>query len=352
MSLPLGRLVSLVRPGDRADGGFVLALVVFMLFAISIAGATGYMLVTSEFEMAKHSGQGAEALTVARAGLERFIAEQIGTVPDTTQFAMGDGVATVTARKLFEQDSLTQVYYVRSEGTVDDIFEPGTPAKSVVGAYATRHRRPIPHHASVMISSDYVDVQSGGEAHGQDYQTSTDCPDGGASTITGAIGRLGVSEDVSTAVQGSPESETWAGGWSEMLDSIKVRWDVLSDPNFPVEFENSLPSFGSLPPDSFPVIRYTGWVSAGFIGRGVLIIDGMFDPTSSFDWNGIVLAKDADDYIQGTLNGLLVAGLEAPNFYSTVYVHTQVNYHSCYVYGANESLSYFELMPNTIHEAG
>ena len=77
-----------------------------------------------------------------------------------------------------------------------------------------------------------------------------------------------------------------------MLDSIGLRWDVLSDPNFPVEFENTLPNFASLPADSFPIIRYTGWVMANFTGRGVLIIDGMFDPSSSFDWDGIVLAAD------------------------------------------------------------
>lgn len=335
----------------RQDGGFVLAFVVFMLFAISIAGLTGYMVVASEFEMAKGNGDGLEALTVARAGLERFVAEQLGTVPDTVSYALGGGVAVVTARMLYAQDSITDVYYVKSEATVADRFSPNTPARRVVGGYATHRRRPLPHIGAVMIGANRIDVESGGEAHGQDYDTAVDCPGGGASTITGAIARLTVTEENSDDVEGSPQWQTWAGGSSAILDSIRVRWDVLSDPQFPVEFENTMPNFGTLPADSFPVIRYTGWMGTSANGRGVLIVNGVFDPYSSFSWDGIIIARHVDDIIQGDIDGLLIAGVAGPNVYSTVELRTDVNYHSCFVYAANESLSYMELMPNTIHEA-
>ena len=76
----------------------------------------------------------------------------------------------------------------------------------------------------------------------------------------------------------------------------------------------------------------------------------MFDPTPTFQWDGIVLAKDIDDIIQGDIDGMLIGGLEAPNTYSTVYLEADVDYHSCYVYAANESLAYLELMTNTVHE--
>ena len=339
------------RPGE---GGFVLAVVVFMLFSISIAAATGYILVSSEFSLSRHSGDGAQALVVARGGLERYVAESLGTLADTATYALGGGLATVTPRKVFEQDSVTEVYYIRSEGTVDDIFQPGTPARRVVGAYATYRRRPLPHLAAVTLGADDVRFESGGQAHGQDYSLATDCTGGAASTITGAIGRLSVNEASPSDVQGSPESRLWSGGWSQVRDSIRVRWDVLSDPELPVEFENTLPSFGSLPADSFPVIRYNlgaGHLNAGFQGRGVLIVDGVFDPTSSFVWDGIVIARDVDDYIQGVIDGLLVGGLDGPNPYSTVYVQTDVKYYSCNVYRANESLNDLELIPNTVHEA-
>ncbi|MBT8488217.1 MAG: hypothetical protein KJO65_05230 [Gemmatimonadetes bacterium] len=332
------------------EDGFVLAFVVFMLFAISVAGITGYLVVSSEFELSKYSSQGAEALAVSRAGLERFVAEHIGTVPDTTVFALGNGVATVTTRRLFAQDSLTDVYYVRSDGAVDDIFKPGSPARRAVGGYAVHHRRPLAHHATVLIAANNIDVDNGGEVHGWDYNSASDCPGGNADDITGAIARVSVSEGSSNDIEGSPESEIWSGGWTEMTDSVGLRWDVLSDPDFPVDHVNSLPDFGAIPPDSFPVIRYTGWVYANFTGRGVLIVDGVFDPSPSFSWDGIVLAEDVDDIIQGYIDGILVAGFEGPNMYSTVDFRTDVNYHSCEVYGANESLSYLELLPNTVFE--
>ena len=332
-------------------GGFVLALVVFMLFAISVTGMTGYLIVASEFELSKHAGQGAEALSVARAGLERFVAEQLGVVDDSATYALGNGIVVVTSRKVFEQDSVTDLYYVRAEGTVADIFSPNAPARRVVGGHAIHHRRPLPHHAAVMIGANRIDVDDGGEAHGQDYDDAGDCPGGGASTITGAIATLLVTEDNNSDVQGNPQWETWSGGWSAMRDSIRIRWDVLTDPNFPVEFENTLPNYGSIPSDSFPVVRYTGWVGAGWSGRGVLIVDGVFDPYSSFNWDGIVIAKHVDDVIQGDIDGMLIAGIDGPNMYSTVDMLADVNYHSCFVYAANESLSYLELLPNTIFEA-
>ena len=340
------------RRGAQTDrGGFVLAFVVFMLFAISVAGAAGYLVVSSEFQLAKYSSQGAEALTVARAGLERFVAEQIGVVGDSVSYALGNGVALVTTRRLFAQDSVTDMYYVRSEGTVDDVFSPSSPATRVVGGYAIHHRRPLAHHAASMISAATISVANGGVVHGVDSSTVGDCPGGGASTITGAISRVTVTESLPTDIQGSPDFEIWAGGYTEMLDSVGLRWDVLSDPDFPVEFENTLPNFGSIPADSFPIVRYTGWVTAAFAGRGVLIIDGTFDPASGFSWDGIVLAGYVDDIIQGELRGILVGGLEGTNTYPTIDHRTLTHYYSCNVYRANETLSYLELLETTIFEA-
>jgi len=343
-----------MSPSRRVLGadrrGFVLAFVVFMLFAISVAGVTGYLVVSSEFELSEHAGQGAEALTVARAGLERFIAEQIGAGPDTSTYALGDGVATVTTRKLFARDSLTDVYYVRSEATVADFFSPTAPARRVVGGYAVHHRRPIGQFGTVVIATDNLDVNGTGEIYGWDHQSSADCPGGGADPLPGGIARLSVTEDAADAIEGNPESQLWSGGWSEIADSVDIRWDVLTDPDFPVDAENSLPDFGLIPADSFPVIRYTGWVYATFTGRGALIIDGVFDPGSGFSWDGIIIAEQIDDIVEGYVDGMLIVGMEAPNMYSTVDFRLDVNYHSCEVYRANESLSYMELLPNTIFE--
>ena len=52
-------------------GGFVMAVVVFFLFAIGIAGAAGYQLVQLEAVLSTQGKDSEEALSVAAAGLER-----------------------------------------------------------------------------------------------------------------------------------------------------------------------------------------------------------------------------------------------------------------------------------------
>ena len=135
--------------------------------------------------MAKYSGQGAEALTVARAGLHRFAAEQIGVVGDSVSYAIGNGVALVTSRKVAEEDSLNHLYYIRSEGTVADLFSPNSPARRVVGAYAYHRKRPLAHHALVMISANTIRVEGGGSIDAVDRDNAGTCAGGGRPTSRG-----------------------------------------------------------------------------------------------------------------------------------------------------------------------
>lgn len=331
----------------------MLVLVVLMLFAISIAAATGYIVVNTEFGMAKSSVEGTEALTVARAGLQRFVAEQLGVVGDSVTYAIGGGVALVTTRKLAEEDSLTDVYYVRSEGTVTDYFAPGAPARKVVGAYAYHHRRPLKHYAALLMAADGGYAQNAGaEVDGDDHSSPTDCAGGGASSIPGIIAELSTGAISGGVLQGSPPGTTWSGGYSAMYDSVGIRWDVISDASFPVDFDGSPPDFSSLPPDSFPVVRVHGYFNPGssWSGRGLLIVDGELDAAPGFYWDGIVLAGALDDIHEAHIRGMLVGGLDGPNFYNQVYWRGTIQYYSCYVYAADESLSYLELIDNTLFE--
>lgn len=337
------------------DGGFVLALVVFMLFAISVAGAAGYLLVASEFAMARYSSQGDEALAVARAGIERFVGEHSGAVPDTVSYAIGDGLVVVTSRKMAETDSLTHLYAIQAEATVADPLAPNAPARRIVTAQAVLHRRPIPHLAALTTSANSLLVL--GIVSGIDSDTFLQCPGGGASPITGAVARSGI---LGTAL-GVPAIELWPGGSSAVRDSIVARWDVLSDPDFPVDYENTLPALGSIPADSFPIVRYTGSSilnTAGRHNQGVLIWVGTLRPWFLFNWEGIVLAENLGDpflalpfLAPGSVDGLLIAGLNGDNNPSSVEVLANIVYGSCKVYAANESLAYFELLPNTMFEA-
>lgn len=344
-------------PGvSRDEAGFVLALVVLLLFAVSVAGAAGYLLVNTEFRMARYAGEGAEATTVARAGLHRFVAEQLGAVGDSAGYAIGDGVALVTSRKLAEIDSLNDLYYIRSEGSVTDPRLPGSPARRVVGAFAYHRRRPLKHLAAMVVAADggWSDntIGTGADVDGNDSSSASDCAGGGLPSIPGIIARYNTGAVNGGTLEGNPNGLAYTGGYPQIYDSVGLRWDILSDPSFPVDFDGVTPDFGLLPADSFPVVRVEGYFNpgSGWSGRGVLIVDGEFDPRPDFYWDGIVLAGSVDDIDEGHIRGMFVGGLDGPNSYDNVYWYGTIRYYSCYVHAANESLSYLELIDNTEFE--
>lgn len=326
--------------------------VLLMLFAISITAVTGYLVVSSEFSMSNHSKEGAGVIAVAHGGMQRFLADQGGVVGDSAIYVIGWGIATVTSRKLMETDPLNHLYYIRSEGTLTDIRFPGAPvARRVVGAFAWHRLSPLPHRAAVIISADEIDarVSAGGEIDGYDESSAAQCSGGGTAGITGAIAKDRVLGDV----DGNPDEELRSWVFDDMADSLGLRWDVLQDPSFPVEFDGSPPNFASLPADSFPLVRYQGNLSPGssWSGRGVLVITGRFDSSSGFSWDGIVLAGSTDDGLDGDIDGMLMGGLDGPNPNSNVDFRMDVDYNACYVYAANRALSYLELVDHTIFDA-
>ena len=336
--------------GPPREDGFVMIFVLFMLFTISITAVTGYLVVSSEFSLSNHAKEGAEVIAVAHGGMQQFLAEQTGVVGDSVVYSIGLGDAIVTSRKLTEQDSLNHLYYLRSEGMLNDIRTPGAPvARRVVGAFAWHRLNPLAHRAAVIVSADEIDADDGGEIDGRDQSLSTECSGGGTAGITGGMAK----DRVRGRVDGNPDEEEREWVSTDMADSLGLRWDVLEDPSFDFEFDGSPPNFGSLPPDSFPLVRYQGNLSpgSGWSGRGVLVVTGMFDPGPSFHWEGIVLSGSVDDIIQGEIHGMLVGGLDGPNPHPKVDFLMDVDYNACYVYAANRALSYLELVDHSIFEA-
>ncbi len=344
--------------GDRA--GFALVLVVLMLFAIAIAGGAAYRMVSTEMTLATEYRDSQEALAVARAGLQRFLGEQIGAVGDSVSYAIGDGIATVTTRRAVRKDSLDDLYYVRSEGTVTDPRYPGTPARRIVGTYAWHRISPLPRRAAVMVAMDTVDVSGsfGGFLHatvdGEDHASASDCLGGGSADVVGAIASGSPQTTDGGVLKGSPDKVVYTSAQA-VIDSTRLRWDILSNPNFPVEFDGSPPSWSSLPSDSFPIVRYVGDLSANWAwaGRGVLIVTGELTMKSGFTWNGIVLAGELGDVTGWSfpnVNGLLIGGLNGTDG-SVKLESGWFYYNSCYAQDADRSLSYLDPVDNTVFEA-
>lgn len=346
------------RPQDR--GGFALAMVVFLLFAIAVAGATGFQVVSNEFTMATQNRDSQEALVIARAGLQRFLGETVGQVGDSVSYALGNGIATVTTRRVFVKDTLNHLYYIESEGSVADARTPLLPAKRAVGTYAWHRMSPIPLKGSVLLSggTNYIYYSA---ISGADSAKVTNCAGGGTTGGTG-IGTAGSVSFVSgyggsvVGGPGKPAIQSYSG-YPAVYDTVGIRWDILKNPSFPVDFEGAMPNFSLLPSDSFPIVRFNGDFTASgaaHSGRGVLIVTGQLIMLWDFHWDGIILAgqfyyTSGNTSVYPTINGMLIGGLNGANMIS-YFIVGKVRYHSCNIYKANKSLSYLEVVDNTVFE--
>ncbi|MFC1791778.1 hypothetical protein ACFL0I_04855, partial [Gemmatimonadota bacterium] len=86
-----------LRASGGKQEGFALALVIFLLFAIAVAGATGYQVVRTGAFQSQQCAETSQSLAVAQAGLDWFIGGQRGIVPDTFTLEINGGTAVVTA---------------------------------------------------------------------------------------------------------------------------------------------------------------------------------------------------------------------------------------------------------------
>lgn len=337
----------------RDRGGFALVMVVFLLFAVAVAGATGYQVVSSEFALSLQNRDGQEALAVARAGLQRFLGEQVGQIGDSVSYAIGDGIATVTAQRVLAPDSLNHLYYVRSTGEVADARTPLLPASRTVGTYVWHRIAPIPQKGALWVSGGTLTLSNSASVSGNDADVTGLCSGAGAKAGVVRGGSVSPGPSGGAFVVGSPQSVSYSN-YAAFYDSVGVRWDVLQDPSFPVDFDGYYPNFATLPSDSFPVIRFTGNKSVSFTsGRGVLIVTGRLSFGQFFAWDGIILAGEVRDEISASetpiVNGMFIFGMDGSNpnvrFRSGAY-----RYDSCKAYKANRSLSYLEVVDNTLFE--
>jgi hypothetical protein len=344
----------------RDRGGFALVMVVFLLFAVAVAGVTGYQVVSSEFALARQNRDGQEALAVARAGLQRYLGETVGSMGDTVRYAIGNGIATVTAKRVLRQDSLNYLYYIRSTAAVADVRTPLLPATRTVGTYAWHKMSPIRLKGTLWVSGGNTNLSNNWSTTsivtGFDQATVADCSGGGTAGVRGVVKGSGpVSGPVGPSGP-APTTVTYSG-FQAMYDTVGVRWDILSSASFPVDFDGSPPlNWGALPADSFPIVRYRGNLNltSSWSGRGVLIVTGTLSCSgffSTFSWNGIVLAGalgNIGNYCYPTVNGMLIGGLSAAN--GNVTVRGDYRYHSCNAYKANRALSYLQVVDNVMFE--
>jgi hypothetical protein len=368
------------------EGGFVMVMVVLLLFAVAVAGATGYQIVQAEAELSAGTEEAQEALAAARAGLDRYVGEHIGVPGDTTTYPIGNADVYVIPRRVvgYGSPATPDLYVIESIAEVADPRYPNSPARRTVRQYAKLHKNPVVVKGALMSVATTVKIEPlrgliyGGDAAGPPGPTKTgttlnletaQCEGNGAgATIYGVYA---LTDGGTGAAQSGGRRDTGTLTAQQLLDTASVAWAALESTNFPLIYQSTTPPPFSTYPDSFFVWRYPGDLTAtsAHSGRGVLIVSGTLNVISgagsSFSWDGIVLAGAVGVPVAGTytlapglggspaIRGALVTGLDLPGqtsigIGSNIGSGTMtITYQSCNVARANRVLAYFELVDNS-----
>jgi hypothetical protein len=339
-------------PGGRDEGGFALALVVMLLFAIGAAGTAGYHLVRSEAFQAQLASEAAQALAVAEAGLQWFTATQQVTVNDSATHSVNGGLALISTRKVLQVSPYEDIFLVTSRGSFTDPRRPRLPAVRTVSQYALHSRMPLRPMAALVTTSPRVRVRGSGVVDGADHAPVGGCPAAPHPSVAGVLARANVQIWGGGNLSGAPPAIT-LGSFANVVQAVGLPWEVLGDPSFPVEYDDRWPAFASLGEMVFPAIRVKGDFAptAGESGRGLLIITGTLSipDGSQWEWQGIVLAWDLADVGPNTgfaVEGLLVAG-QGSSMRNWDMDSGRVVFHSCHAFRSGMAVGRLVPVPGT-----
>ena len=334
---------------DDPRGGFVLALVVLLLFGIGVAGAAAYQVVFNEALLSVHAKETQTALSIARAGLRSYIGKQIGVHEDTVTYSIAGGDAVVTARLVSEIDDFETLYLLGSQGVYTDPTFTGSVARRTVYQYAVKREVALNHVAMMTQVTGNLDVWPNAHVDDNDGAAVLECEQTSVD-LTAAMMGSGTPTILGGDPTDGPDPEVVSlGSAAAALDAIGIDWAVLTDTDFAVDYEGTWPSC-ALPVDSFTVTRFNGNLTtpSSVCGQGVLIVTGNFTGGVGFQWNGILLAGyivDTDnDY---RIDGLVVGGLDGNGTATAFRNDTHIDYHRCYAFQAGKRLSHFEPVGST-----
>ena len=331
----------------------MLALVVLLLFGIGVAGAAGYQIVLSEALLSVHAKETQTSLSIARSGLRSYIGKQIGIHEDTVTYSIEGGDAVVTARLVSEIDDFETLYLLRSEGVYTDPTFRGSPARRIVYQYALKREIALNHVAMMTQVTGDLYIEDDAHIDGNDGASSGTCQQSSVDLTALIMGSgLETIQSGDDPIDGPNPEVRRAGSEEAALDSIGIDWSVLSDPDFPVDYEDTWPSWSctSLPWASVTVTRFNGDVATpgSVCGQGILIVTGNFTGGSGFQWNGILLAGHIvttnNNY---RIDGLVVGGLDGMGTLTRLDDGTHIDYHRCYAFQAGKRLSHFEPVGST-----
>ena len=254
----------------------------------------------------------------------------------------------VTARLVSEIDDFETLYLLGSEGVYTDPTFTGSPARRTVYQYAVKREVALDHVATMTQVTGDLYTRTNAHVDGNDDAGGLECEQTSVDLTALMMDSGSWSKESGDPIDG-PNPEVINVGTAAALDAIGIDWSVLTDTDFPVDYEDAWPSC-ALPADSFTVTRWNGNLSTpgSVCGRGVLIVTGNFLAAQGFQWNGILLAG----YIVDTTNdyridGLVVGGLDGNGTPTAFRNDTHIDYHRCNAFQAGKRLSHFEPVGGT-----
>ena len=335
---------------DDPRGGFVLALVILLLFGIGVAAAAGYQIVFSEALLSVHAKETQTALSIARAGLRSYIGKQIGVHDTIVTYSIEGGDAVVSARLVAEIDDYQTLYLLESEGVYTDPTFTGSAARRTVYQYAVKREVALDHLAAFTQVTGDVYVDAGADVDGNDDASGGECEQTSTDIYAAMMGTGTLDIQGGNPLHGPDPEVLPVGSEAGVLDSLGIDWDLLTSTDFPVDYQNAWPSC-ALPADSFPVTRFNGIavVGSGTCGRGVLIVTGSLWIFNGFSWDGVILAGRIIPLFGPayTISGLVVTGLNGAGNDTELVGGQRISYDRCIAFKAGKRLSHFRPMGST-----
>jgi hypothetical protein len=332
--------VKLGGASPRREGGFALAVVILLLFAVGVAGAAAYQVVFLEHRLAGFSDDGERARIIAEAGLNRFFGGAMSGLPPNTDYPVDGGEAQVSSRRVIYLGPWEERYRIHSVGRVTDPRFFDAPAIREVARFGRFRAPPFELMAPFVWAAGGVTNVGGFTVDGSDSAPSA----GGAWPCPRQVGWEPEYDLVAGGPITSPSTlnRPMANADAVLAALNAPPWSALTDPSYPVDCEG-LPSGCPSPPAGvFPVYRVIGAFDATPLqsGRGVLIVTGNLTLQPGFTWHGIILSGGISSPVDATgmeIRGVLVAGLStAPA--SLTLTNGAVRFHSCNVAAAGRSM--------------
>ena len=255
----------------------------------------------------------------------------------------------ITARLVSEIDDFETLYLLGSQGVYTDPTFTGSAARRTVYQYAIKREVAMNHVAMMTQVTGDLYVEDDAHIDGNE-EAGAGCPQASVDITALIMGSGSVTVQAGDDPIDGPNPEIVSLGTSAAaLNAIGIDWAILTDPAFPVDYENTWPSC-ALPVDSFTVTRFNGNLSSSppCNRPGVLIVTGSFTGAAGLQWDGILLAGHiATTTNNYRIDGLVVGGLDGNGTFTRLDDDTHIDYHRCYAFEAGKRLSHFEPVGST-----